>query len=126
MRLVMSSIIIKSTKVLAGLMMVAFHPKMIDLAQWIAVRVSEVIFTSAYRPKKIHSADSGIAATNPCRHLDMRSYIYEDPHKIADDINKHWQYDAMRPYLKVAILHNTGLGDHIHLQVHDKTVYLGG
>lgn len=120
------SIKIKSTKVLTGLLLVPFHANMTHLANWIVVRLSEVVFTSAYRPQKIHAKDSGIAATNPCRHLDIRSYVYGDPRGIVDDINSHWAYDPKRPRLKCAILHDTGLGVHIHLQVHDNTEYLGG
>ena len=113
----------KSHKVLKALMLVPYHSKMIALAMWLMVRLSEVVLSSTYRKDKIHPKDSGIAGTIPCRHLDIRSYIYPDPQKVVDDINKHWVYDKKRPELKVAILHDTGQGIHIHLQTHDRTEY---
>ena len=119
-------ITIKSWKTLKGMLIVAFHPKMIALAEWLTVRLSGIVFTSAYRPKKIHDKDSGIAATIPCRHLDIRSYIYLKPQMVVDDINKNWIYDPKRPHLKCAKYHDVGKGVHIHLQVHDRTEYLGG
>jgi len=135
---------IKSAKVLTGLMTVAFHPNMIHLANWIAVRLSEVVFTSAYRKD-----DLGIAGMVPCRHLDIRSWIYEKGWEVADDINAHWTYDPDRPQYKCALYHAkcpkcgqdhryvfTKLCEacgkdityhyHIHCQVHDNTKYLGG
>ena len=120
----MNSMKIKSWKALKGLLIVAFHPRMVALAVWICCRLSEVVFTSGYRPKKIHSKDSGIASTKPCRHLDIRSYVYKDPQGVVDDINAHWVYDKKRPELKVAVLHDIGQGRHIHLQVHNNTQYL--
>ena len=120
----MNSMKIKSWKALKGLLIVAFHPKMVALAVWICCRLSEVVFTSGYRPKKIHDKDSGIASTKPCRHLDIRSYVYTDPQSVVDDINKHWVYDPTREHLKCAVLHDVGRGVHIHLQVHPKTVFV--
>jgi len=121
----MEMIKIKSWKTLKGMLIVAFHPKMVALAEWLSVRLSEVTFTSAYRAKKIHAKDSGIASTIPCRHLDIRSFVYSHPERIVDDINGKWIYDPERPHLKVAILHDTGQGIHIHLQVHNRTEYRG-
>lgn len=117
---------VKSWKTLKGLMIVSFHSKMIALIMWIVTRYSETVITSAYRPKKIHSKDSGIASTVPCRHLDIRSWIYPDAQKVADDINEHWHYDPKRPEKKCAVFHDVGQGVHIHLQVHNNTKYLGG
>ena len=113
-------IVIKNWKVLKGMLSVAFHPKMIALAMWITVRYSKVVFTSAYR-----SGDKGVHGTAPCRGMDMRSWHYDDPQVVVDDINVHWRYDPIkRPEMMCAILHNTGSGNHIHLQVHDNTQYL--
>jgi len=143
------SIKIKSTKVLTGLMLVPFHANMTHLANWVVTRLSEVVFTSSYRPQKIHAKASGIAATNPCRHLDIRSSIYGDPEGIVKDINGHWTYDPQRSRLKCALYHarcpkckqdhkrifkqyckkcgtDITYHWHIHLQVHNNTEYLGG
>jgi len=120
------SIKIKNYKVLNALMSVPYHPKLIDLNQWCCVRYSSWMFTSGYRREKIHSKDSGIHCTIPCRANDIRSLNLEDPQSVCDDINKHWIYDPKRPRFKCAKYHNTGRGWHIHLQVHNRTIYLGG
>jgi len=115
---------IKSWKTLKGMTVVSTHIRMIALQSWLVTRLSEVVFTSAYRKKKIHSKDSGIASMIPCRHRDIRSWIYDDPQAICDDINAHWIYDPKRPQKKCAIYHDSGQGVHIHLQVHDNTMYV--
>ena len=114
------SIKIRDWKTLKGFMVVPFHSKLIGMAEWVTVRYSNVVFTSAYR-----RGDTGVHGTIPCRGLDIRSWIYEDPQSIVDDINAHWRYDPLkRPEMMCAILHNVGQGEHIHLQVHDNTQYL--
>jgi len=116
---------LKSWKTVKG-MAQGFHPRMSALQMWLTTRYSEVVFTSFYRDHKIHPKDSGIAMTIPCRHSDIRSYIYEDPQSIVDDVNKSWIYDPKRPERKCAKYHDVGQGIHIHLQVHDNTLYVGG
>lgn len=133
----------KSHKELQALMLVPYDHKMIALAMWIMTRLSEVIITSAYR-----KGDKGVAGTIPCRHLDIRSRIYDDPEKVVEDINRHWTYDHKRTHLKCALYHakcaECGENNlhthrkmcekcgadiaafwHIHLQTHDNTMYLG-
>ena len=113
----MDTIQLKSWKVFKAFLLVPYHPKMIALAEWVATRLSSIVFTSAYREGE------GVHGTKPCRGIDIRSYIYEDPKKVVDDINEHWEYDSDRSYLKCAVLHDVGKGVHIHLQVHPNTVY---
>ena len=122
----MASIIINDHKSLKGLLMVPFHPRMVGLMLWIFIRLSKVIFSSTFREKKVHDKDTGIHMTNPCRAIDISSHIYEDPESICSDINEHWKYDEKRPEMVCAQVHDVGLGKHIHLQVHDRTLYLGG
>jgi len=111
---------IKDWKTVKGLMLVSFHPKMIALANWAILRFSKIVFTSAYR-----EGDKGVHGTIPCRGLDIRSWIYDAPQSIVDEINAHWKYDPVkRPEKRCAILHDTGQGQHIHLQVHKNTQYL--
>ena len=132
---------IKDWKVLKGLMVKPYHHKMIGLAEWVTVRFSEVMFTSAFRP------GTGVHGTDPCRGLDIRSWIYNDPKKVVSDINTHWIYDPKRPEKKCAVLHaicpkcghnnsapyhekcdkcgtNIKYYFHLHMQVHDRTQYL--
>jgi len=112
---------VKNYKVLRGLMSVPFHPTLIALTMWITIRHSQTVFTSAYR-----EGDKGVHGQNPCRGLDIRSKVFHDPRKIVNDINTHWLYDPGREQFRCAKLHDAGKGKHIHLQVHDKTRYLGG
>lgn len=134
----------KNQKVTKALLLVAYHPMIVTLAMWLHVRLSNVVVTSGYR-----KGDKGIAGQLPCRHLDIRSWIYEDGAKVADDINDHFRYDSSRPKYKCALYHARcpkcgqdhryvftklceACGEdityhyHIHLQVHDNTEYLGG
>ena len=100
---------------------VPFHPNMIALAMWVSTRYSQVVFTSTYR-----EGDKGLHGKNPCRAMDIRSRCYGDPKKVEEDINTHWLYDPKRDDKRCALLHNSGQGIHIHLQVCDKSRYEGG
>jgi len=42
--------------------------------------------------------------------------LFADPQKIADEINRHWTYDPLRPE-KICALYRLRPGAHIHLQV---------
>ena len=88
---------------------------------WLPSVLKTIIVTSAWRPNKIHANDSGIHTQTPLRALDLRSRIYTDPQKYADDINDYWVYDPKRPHLNVCFYHNTGRGFHYHIQVHPST-----
>ncbi len=100
---------------------VRWHPKLIRVSLWILEITNEMVITSAFRPRKIHDDDSGIHTTDPLRAMDIRSYIYPKPEALRDRINRVWTYDPKRPELMVAFLHDTGLGIHFHIQVHDNT-----
>lgn len=75
--------------------------------------------TSAYRP-----GDPGVHGTQPLRGLDLRCKIASIGKATCDYINSRWQYDPSRPDKVVAMYHNVGQGDHIHLQVHPNTISL--
>lgn len=117
------SIEIKDYKVLKGFLLVPYHHKLIALLMWVVTRYSKVVFTSSYR-----EGDEGVHGTIPCRGTNIRSWIYNDPQSIVDDINKHWIYhpDPEKRHNHCALLHDSGEGEHIHLKTHDKTVYLSG
>ena len=112
---------IKNNKVLENILEVGYQPHLIFLINWVTVRNSKIVITSGYR-----KGDKGVHGTLPCRGIDIRSRIYENPQAIVDDINRHFIYDINRPEKKCAILHNVGHGEHIHLQVHPNTKYLKG
>ena len=112
---------IKSIGVLRNMLRAVYDDKLILLIAWVITRYSDVVFTSGYR-----ESDKGVHGTNPCRGMDIRSWIYNDPQAIVDDINAHFSYDTDRPKKKCAKFHDTGRGVHIHLQTCNKTKYLGG
>ena len=103
---------IKNLCVMRELMDRAYHPKLSELACWVAVRYSRFTITEVWREDGVHSL---------CRAIDLRSKNYEDPEAVAADINAHWIYDPQRPEYKCCVYHNVGKGWHFHLQVHDRT-----
>ena len=124
---IMSAIGFKSLGVFGNMVEVPWYPQLTALVKWLLVRVHQdrtctnVFVTSAYRKD-----DKGVHGQIPLRGLDIRSTVFEDPEKLCEDINNHWEYDLDRPEKQCAIYHDIGKGFHIHLQVHPKTKYLGG
>ena len=92
------------------------HHKLKELVVWLCDR-QDVLITQGYEKRNYVSVHSMI----PFRGVDIRSWIYDNPQSIVDDINKHWDYDSKRPEKKCAMYHDVGRGKHIHLQVHDNT-----
>jgi len=113
---VMNSIEVKNTKVLMALLDTPIHVRMKELITWVSDRYP-IVITCAYEDRDYSSVHSTI----PCRGLDLRSWIYDDPELIVKDINKNWSYDSKRPEKLCAIYHDVGRGAHIHLQVHNST-----
>lgn len=110
-----------SERVYRNCRIVPWHPNLIKVSLWLIETTGEVVFTSGHRKKLIHDDDSGIHMTDPLRAFDIRYYIYEKPEGLCLRINRIFTYDHKRPELECAILHDTGLGKHFHLQVHDNT-----
>ena len=108
---------IKNTSVLESILVHPAHPKLVDLVKWVCVRYSEAILTGGYEERSYPSVHSMV----PYRGMDMRSTVFRDPQAVADDINRHWEYDPARPDKKCAIYHDVGRGAHLHLQVHNNT-----
>jgi hypothetical protein len=67
---------------------------------------------------KLHPWQS-VHQTTPIRGIDLR--LHNSSRKLADYINSNWQYDHERPKLKCALIHDSGYGLHVHLQVHPNT-----
>ena len=111
-----ASIKIKNHSVLINLLAIPYHKKLIELVVWCAFRHSNIIFTSGYR-----DGDRGVHGLKPCRGMDIRSWIFDNPQEIVNDINSYWIYDPKRLKYMCAILHDTGKGEHIHLQAHSRT-----
>lgn len=112
----------KSRPILYNSFYVRWHDTLIELIEWYNDVFQETItVTSAYRP-----GDKGVHGTNPLRAIDIRGKGRKAKEKVTF-INKYWQYDSRRPEYNVAIIHNVGRGEHIHLQVHDSSnIYRGG
>ena len=59
----------------------------------------------------------------PHRAIDFRiSHLpWQTAERIAGKINAAFQYDPTRPDKHVAVLHDAGSGNHLHVQVHPNT-----
>lgn len=137
MEVLPSAIGYKNHKILSRMFHVPWHPKLIELLIWLTFGLHtdhghRLVVTSSWRPTKIHDGDSGIHMTRPLRAFDLRSHNLIDgeyisifgksPEDIANTINTCWQYDPDRPWMQVALFHDTGLGWHYHCQVHPHTL----
>jgi len=113
---------IKSLKIVKGLFRKPWHHKLIALYLWMLGQFGneKIIITCAWEKRKGKSPHN----VDPLRAIDIRSWIFGDAKKIEYFINKSWLYDPDRPWLTCAVYHDTGRGPHIHLQVHDNTVFL--
>ena len=113
---------VKNHKILQNLLAVPYHKNLIQLICWVAFRyvnhTKPLVITSGYR-----DGDSGVHGLKPCRGMDIRSYVFDNPAEIVDDINNYFEYDPKRPHLNCALLHDSGSGEHIHLQAMARTVY---
>lgn len=113
---------IKNHQVLKEILLPGFHPKLVALSIWCLVRWGDLWITSGYR-----EGDSGVHGTLPCRALDVSSRPFIRPEAMALDANIHWTYDPERPKFTCVLYHKTPGGVwHFHLQVHPRTLYLGG
>ena len=124
------SLEIKDYKVLMALMDNTYHPTLTKLVAWCSVRHSKFMITSAFRKN-----DSGVHGTIPCRGTDLRTWhfrgkgvtdeeFYKLMKMLENDTNKFWVYDPKRPTMKCAKYKSDAKkGPHIHLKVHDRTIY---
>ena len=88
----MMGIRVKNHNVLMALMLVPYHPKLIELLCWFTIRNDDIVVVSGFR-----HGDKGVHGLKPCRGLDLRSRIYDHPSRIVEDTNSHWLYDPKRP-----------------------------
>jgi len=75
--------------------------------------------SSNFRP-----GDTGVHGYG--RGWDISMPVISIGRAIEEFINANWTYDPERPEKKVAVLHDTGSGWHLHLQTHDRTQLNGG
>lgn len=108
---------VKDFDVFYSLLTYNYHHKLIEVVWWVYKKYQDLYFTCGRRPD-----DTGVHGADPCRGIDLRSWIYKDPQELVDFVNDNWIYDPDRPEMMVAILHDAGSGNHIHLQVHPNTI----
>lgn len=72
--------------------------------------------TSLYR-----IGDQGVHGILPLRAIDFRCKSRLLGTNIANIVNMTWIYDDLRPEMKCAMVHNVGVGMHLHIQVHQNT-----
>ena len=107
---------VKDYDVFYSLLANSYHYKLIEVVWWINKKYGDLMFTCGKR-----HGDTGVHGTDPCRGIDLRSWIYKDPQEVVDSVNDIFVYDPDRPDKSVAMLHNAGSGEHIHIQVHPNT-----
>ena len=135
----------KQTKILGDALLVAWHPKLVELYLWELIRYGSerILVTCAYEDRGYAS----VHATVPLRGFDLRERLFKNAEEVAQDINHHWIYDVDRPELNVVRLHAVcgkcrfdheppirdvcdGCGKdikynwHFHNQVHDNTIMI--
>jgi hypothetical protein len=93
-----------------------FDPQLVDIVVWLTDTYGRTVITCGHRP-----GDKGVHGTDPCRGIDLRSWVFSNPEQIVEAVNGRWQYDPNRPDMRCAILHDVGSGKHIHLQTHPNT-----
>jgi len=79
----------------------------------------EFIITSLYR-----IGDDGVHGTLPLRGIDLRCPDETVGVRIVKYVNSKYQYDPERVHMVCAMVHNTGSGLHLHLQVHPNTIVI--
>ncbi|MCP4127738.1 MAG: hypothetical protein GY753_11825 [Gammaproteobacteria bacterium] len=73
--------------------------------------------TSLYR-----IGDDGVHGTLPCRGIDLGCKDAIIGNRVADFLNKRWEYDPKRPEKLVCMYHaKKGGQPHLHLQSHPNT-----
>lgn len=102
-----------------------FHPKLKKVLKWISDETTiELIITSIYRPSR--PGTRSVHSTYPCRGTDLRCANDILGEEIEQAVNNNWIYDPMRSGIPVCLYHDTGLGKHLHIQVHPNTVRAQG
>jgi hypothetical protein len=107
---------VKDEETLKGVLF-GFHPQVVEIVLFIYAMEGDLVITCGYREE-----DDGVHGTFPCRGIDLRSWMYLEPEKIAKRINEKWIYDPERPDKPCCKLHKTKKGGmHFHIQVHPNT-----
>ena len=108
---------VKNKIVLEALIAKQYNPNLFAIINDILSLISDIVITEGWRK------GGGVHSTDPCRGIDLRSWIYtaDELQTIEKYINGKWIYDPDRSAMKCLIVHDVGKGNHIHLQVSNKT-----
>ena len=111
-------IIIKNPEVLRALMERQYHPLIIQI-QCDMAKEHGIVITEAYRdplrPGDVHAHMQAIDDRYRC-------YTPQHAKRIAEEINRRWQYDYERPEKVCSKIHEYKKGGiHFHNQVHTNT-----
>lgn len=110
---------IKNKAVLTALLLKQYDHNLVSIIEDLIDILGErdVVITEGWRP------GGGVHSTQPCRGIDIRSWIYPDAEleDIKSKINELWTYDYERPDMVCMMVHNVGKGIHAHIQSHPNT-----
>ena len=100
-----------TAKDVVGIMLAGIWPTDRDL---IVTRIAE---RDANQKTEVHTDGP------PHRAIDFRiSHVpFQTAQRATDRINEIFIYDPERPAMQVALLHDAGSGNHLHVQVHANT-----
>lgn len=81
------------------------------------------LLTEVWRSWEADKALGGSGVHPSWRAVDVRTFDIPADHveAVVRWVNSRWQYDPLRPWMKVAYHKPHGTGPHIHLQVHPRT-----
>ena len=82
-----------------------------------------LLLTEVWRSAEADGKLGGSGIHPAWRAVDIRTRDVPGLHveSVVKWINSRWQYDPLRPWMKVAYHKPHGTGPHIHLQVHART-----
>lgn len=109
---------IKNFQVFKSIVRYPPHWNLVRLFEWVIENFDPIIVTCGYE----YRAEASVHSVVPYRGLDIRSKVFENPQMVADRVNDIWVYDPLRPQYHCAKYHDSGRGEHIHLQAHDRTM----
>ena len=114
-------IIVKDGDVLSELLYNSYHPRLQPLVKWWVEVWGRLRITGAW-----HESSSGIHLLGRAIDIDVDPYNLDRRQSMADTCNAVWEYDPSRPgKYKCCVYGDENHLDHIHLQVHNNTLFKG-
>ncbi len=110
---------LKNTDIMAVLLAKEYDRKLIMVLLWWMKEFGSMTVTEGWR-KQRHPHD--LHGTSPVRAIDLRSWTHPNAQMLANTANTYWRYDPNRPTKQVCVYHDSGEGEHFHIQVHPNTI----